>query len=82
MKLSDAAEQHCGEPSETEMRRIEADRKIAAAKLDARERQRLQVQRDIDVHGVIEAAQSFQLLMDEVIQHPENIGTSPRGVAA
>jgi len=52
-----------------EMKRFEADRKIAAAKSDGIERQRLQVTRDIEnVRGVCEAAADFQVLMDEVIE--------------
>lgn len=55
-----------GQPAE--MKRFEADRKIAAAKADGVERQRLQVSRDIDnVRGVLDAAADFQKLMDEVI---------------
>jgi hypothetical protein len=53
----------------TEMRRFEADRKIAAAKLSGAERQRQQVKRDIEnVRGVETAANEFQALMDEVIR--------------
>jgi hypothetical protein len=52
----------------TELARFQADRKIAAAKLDGIERQRGQVKRDIDnVRGVAAAAKEFQALMDEVI---------------
>jgi hypothetical protein len=52
----------------TEMQRFQADRKIAAARLRGVELQRHQVTRDIDnVRGVMQAAQDFQALMDEVI---------------
>ena len=51
-----------------ELKRFESDRKIAAAKAQATEKQRLQVMRDIEnVRGVMEAAGLFQALMDEVI---------------
>jgi hypothetical protein len=53
----------------TELNRFKADRSIGASKtLDAVERQRRQVGRDIEnVRGVMEAASEFQKLMDEVI---------------
>jgi hypothetical protein len=52
----------------TEMKRFEADRKIAAARLTGSERQREQVQRDVEnVRAVIAAAGEFMGLMDEVI---------------
>jgi hypothetical protein len=52
-----------------ELKRFEADRKIAAAKAEADEKQRLQVSRDIEnVAGVMQAAIEFQRLMDEVIE--------------
>ena len=67
-----------------ELKRFEADRKIAAAKADPTDKQRLQVSRDIEnVRGVMEAAAEFQRLMDEVIDRitlkPK---TKPRSVAA
>ena len=50
----------------TELKRFHADRKIGAAKIDANEKQRRQVQRDIDnVQGVIDASIEFQKLMRE-----------------
>lgn len=53
----------------TELKRFEADRKIAASRVSGVDRQRLQVQRDIDnVLGVMQAARDFQKLMDDVIQ--------------
>ncbi len=52
----------------TELKRFQADRKIAAAKLTGIELQRHQVSRDIDnVRGVANAAKEFRDLMDEVI---------------
>jgi hypothetical protein len=53
----------------TELRRFQADRKLSASKgLDAGERQRRQVSRDVDnVRGVMEAAAEFCRLMDDVI---------------
>ncbi|HET6252112.1 MAG TPA: 6-hydroxymethylpterin diphosphokinase MptE-like protein [Tepidisphaeraceae bacterium] len=51
-----------------ELRRFQADRKIAAAKSDGTDKQRLQVSRDIEnVTGILDAAVDFQRLMDEVI---------------
>jgi hypothetical protein len=53
----------------SQLRRFEADRKISAAKLDGTEKQRRQVDRDVEnVRGVAEAAADFQLLIDEVIE--------------
>ena len=53
----------------TELRRFQADRKLSASKgIDANERQRRQVARDIDnVRGVMDAAADFRRLMDDVI---------------
>ena len=52
----------------TEMKRFTADRRIAAGKMDAYAKQRLQVKRDIEnVRGVMQAAGEFQKLMDEAI---------------
>ena len=52
----------------TDLKRYQADRKIAAKRLRGVELQRQQVTRDIDnVRGVMQAAQDFQALMDEVI---------------
>jgi hypothetical protein len=52
----------------SELKRFEADRKISASGADGVERQRLQVERDIDnVSGVMQAARDFQRLMDETI---------------
>jgi hypothetical protein len=52
----------------TELKRFQADRKISAAKVDGMEKQRRQVQRDIDnVQGVIDASIAFQKLMRHCI---------------
>ena len=52
---------------QSEMKRFTADRKLSAAKADAGERQRRQVARDVEnVKGVIEAAEAFRRLMDDV----------------
>jgi hypothetical protein len=54
----------------TELQRFQADRRIAAKKLRGVDLQHEQVTRDIDnVRSVIQAAQDFQLLMDEVIEN-------------
>ncbi len=53
----------------TELNRFQQDRKISAAKVEGIERQRRQVNRDIDnVRGIADAARVFQRLMDEVIE--------------
>jgi hypothetical protein len=58
-----------------ELKRFEADRRIAAGKAQASDKQRLQVSRDIDnVTGVRNAAVEFQRLMDEVI---ERVSSAP-----
>jgi hypothetical protein len=52
----------------TELKRFEADRKIISSRVSGMDRQRLQVERDIEnVIGVMRAARDFQQLMDEVI---------------
>jgi hypothetical protein len=52
----------------TELTRFRADRKIASSRVSGIERQKLQVERDIDnVRGIMQAARDFQDLMDEVI---------------
>jgi hypothetical protein len=56
----------------SELARFKADRKIAAAKVSGTEKQKRQVERDIDnVRHVIEAAQEFQKLMDFAIARVE-----------
>ena len=54
----------------TELTRFKADRKLTASKeMEANDRQRHQVARDIDnVLGVMDAAADFRRLMDEVIE--------------
>jgi hypothetical protein len=57
----------------TELARFKADRAIAAARVDGIERQRRQVQRDIDnVRSVLEAAQEFQNLMTNAIENVQH----------
>lgn len=57
----------------TELERFKRDRAIAAADLDPLERQRRQVERDIDnVSGVVSAAADFQQLMANVIERLQN----------
>jgi hypothetical protein len=54
---------------ESELRRFERDRRLAAARLDGAQRQKWQVERDIvNVRAVIAAAKSFGDLMAEVAQ--------------
>jgi hypothetical protein len=53
----------------TELKRFQADRKIGAAKVEGSEKQRRQVQRDIDnVQGVIDASIEFQNLMRQIVE--------------
>ncbi len=53
----------------TELKRFHADRKIGAEKVDGTEKQRRQVQRDIDnVQGVVDAAVEFQKMMRITIE--------------
>jgi len=50
------------------LRRFEQDRKLAASKIEGVDRQRRQVDRDIDnVQSVIATSREFQALLDEVI---------------
>jgi hypothetical protein len=60
----------------SELERFKADRRLGAAKeLDGNERQRRQVQRDIDnVRAVSEAARDFQHLMRETVDHLQRYG--------
>ena len=52
---------------ENELRRFKSDRELAAAKLSGADKQKRQVQRDIDnVQSVIAAAEEFGKLMDDV----------------
>ena len=53
---------------QTELARFNADRSIAASKDTGIERQRRQVQRDVEnVRGLVDAAGEFKKLIDEVI---------------
>jgi hypothetical protein len=57
----------------TELKRFEADRRISASKVDAAEKQRRQVTRDIaNVAAVAEAAAEFQGMVRSVIVHLES----------
>jgi hypothetical protein len=68
---------------DSELQRFKADRRIAAAKVDGIERQRRQVQRDIDnVRCVIDAAMGFQHLMDASIARVDSFYALQAGVAA
>jgi hypothetical protein len=52
----------------TELQRFERDRKLAASKASGADRQRRQVERDIDnVKSVIDASRQFQTLLSDVI---------------
>ena len=67
----------------TELRRFEEDRKIAASRAGGAQRQRLQVERDMaSVRGVLQAASEFQQLMDEVIDELEAKVEPARSMAA
>ena len=67
----------------TELARFKADRAIAAAKVDGVERQRRQVQRDIDnVRSVLEAAQEFQNLMTNAIENVQHFARHLKREAA
>src|SRR5207244_629059 len=56
----------------SELERFKADHRIAAGKLEGIERQRMQVQRDIDnVRNVAVAARDFQRLMEQTIERIE-----------
>ena len=69
----------------SELRRFQADRQIAAAKLKGMERQRKQVSRDIEnVESLMGAVEPFIQLMDEVILRLRDPAAESRalGVAA
>jgi hypothetical protein len=52
---------------QSELRRFESDRRLAAARVQGADRQKRQIERDIEnVRAVISAAAAFQVLMDEV----------------
>ena len=66
----------------TELQRFERDRKIAASRVQGMDRQRRQVDRDIDnVQGVVAAAQEFQSLVNEVIESLRADHGLVRGIA-
>jgi hypothetical protein len=57
------------------MQRFRADARISASKVEGAERQRRQVERDIEnVRSVIDAAIEFQQLMDQTIVRVEQFG--------
>jgi hypothetical protein len=57
----------------SELERFKADRRIAAAKVSGTERQKRQIERDIEnVRSVVDAAIEFQQLMSETITHVES----------
>jgi hypothetical protein len=64
---------------QTELARFRSDRLLAASKLAGIERQRRQLDRDIaNVQGVIDAAQQFHKLMDDVIARLTRIDATKR----
>jgi hypothetical protein len=67
----------------TELQRFKADRRISASKLDGIERQRRQVERDIDnVRSVIDAALEFQQLIDASVARIDEFVEDRRRKAA
>ena len=67
----------------TELQRFRADRNISAARLNGVERQRRQVTRDIDnVRAVMQAAEDFQNLMDDVIDRLKDKAPKQAAIAA
>jgi hypothetical protein len=67
----------------TELRRFKADRAIAASKIDGIERQRRQVQRDVEnVRSVVEAAREFQNLMSNAIDNVRHFARQMQREAA
>lgn len=68
MELNDTYDLITQLSQQTELARFQADRQLAAARVEGIERQRRQASRDIaNVSAVIEAAQEFEKLMDRVI---------------
>ncbi|MGE5612521.1 MAG: motility associated factor glycosyltransferase family protein [Bacillota bacterium] len=64
---------------QTEFKRFRSDRQIAAAKVSGVERQRRQVTRDIaNVQAIVDAAQAFQKLMDEIIDRVGRVDPAKR----
>ncbi|HUB24833.1 MAG TPA: 6-hydroxymethylpterin diphosphokinase MptE-like protein [Tepidisphaeraceae bacterium] len=67
---------------ETQLQRFERDRRLSASRAVGEERQRRQVERDIDnVRAVIDAAVEFAILMDQTIERLSAMIAS-RAVAA
>lgn len=67
----------------SELQRFRADQRISATKADGYERQRMQVQRDIDnVRSVIETAAEFQSLMRDTIERVGQFSQAPLREAA
>jgi hypothetical protein len=68
---------------ESELKRFERDRRVAASKASGADRQRLQVQRDIEnVKALVDAAEAFVKLMDQTIARIEERISSTRSMAA
>jgi hypothetical protein len=66
----------------SELERFKADRRIAAAKVSGAERQKRQIERDIEnVRSVVDAAVEFQNLMSETIAHVESFGAKHQEAA-
>jgi hypothetical protein len=66
----------------SELNRFRADQKISASKVDGAQRQRLQVQRDIEnVRSVIEAAVEFQSLITQTMARIAEFGNSRKEAA-
>lgn len=69
---------------QTEMKRFESDRRLAASRVEGTERQRRQIARDIaNVEGIIAAAEEFQGLVDRAINGlaEHNLQNLKRGAA-
>jgi hypothetical protein len=69
---------------QTELDRFKRDRLVAASKASGPERQRLQVERDIEnVKAILDAADAFAELMDKtILRLEEQMAAQPRAVAA
>ncbi|MGH7179615.1 MAG: motility associated factor glycosyltransferase family protein [Tepidisphaeraceae bacterium] len=67
----------------SELRKFRADRRIAASKARGEERQRMQVERDIDnVQSLIDAAVEFQRLCERTMSSVESLAARERREAA
>jgi hypothetical protein len=67
-ELNDCYEAVAQLTQHTELTRFRADRAIAASRVSGIEKQRRQLARDIaNVQGIVDAAETFERLMDEVI---------------